>query len=152
MRAAPPAELNYGVTERARLILSDYLLAVANRLGRPVGDVLELGGELGVGIDRLTGAIADRHFDVSVCVWALTHMLSDDELVEMGRALSASTRYLALIEHEPTAIPAGPYSRLRSVAEYLAVFPGARLLERRVLDYGGDRSFAVLIEFPIHGQ
>jgi 2-polyprenyl-3-methyl-5-hydroxy-6-metoxy-1,4-benzoquinol methylase len=87
-------------------------------------------------------------FDVGVCVWVLMHVLAEDELAKICHALSQSTRYLALIEYELAEIPVGRYSRLRSLDDYLQLMPGARVVEQRTLDYGGDRSFAALLEFP----
>ncbi|MFJ8912935.1 class I SAM-dependent methyltransferase [Amycolatopsis sp. NPDC102389] len=87
----------------------------------------------------------DRRFDAAVCVWVLMHVLADDEIAEACRAISAAARHLVLVEYEEADIPVGRFSRLRTVEEYLALLPGARLLERRELHYGGDRSFAALI-------
>lgn len=87
-------------------------------------------------------------FDVGICVWVLMHVLDDDRLAEVGRALAESTRYLVLIEYERAHLPVSRWSRLRTLDEYLAVLPGARLVEHRELDYGGDRSAAALVGFP----
>ncbi len=183
MRASQPVELEIGVTEQTRRLVANYLGAVAGRLSRPVGSVLEVG----CGIGRITPTIAahaehvvaldmtpgmleaaiqtcagldnvefHRHaaqrlpwgssrFDVAVCVWVLMHVLDDDEISAVCRRLSWSARHLVLIEYEHADVPVGPYSRLRSLEEYLALLPGSRLLERGDLYYGGDRSFAALI-------
>ncbi|EME51194.1 class I SAM-dependent methyltransferase [Amycolatopsis decaplanina] len=87
----------------------------------------------------------DKRFDVAVCVWVLMHVLDENEVAEACRAIAAASRHLVLIEYEEADIPVGRFSRLRTVEEYLALLPGARLLERRELHYGGDRSFAALI-------
>ncbi|UMO99907.1 class I SAM-dependent methyltransferase [Amycolatopsis sp. EV170708-02-1] len=87
----------------------------------------------------------DKRFDVAVCVWVLMHVLDDDEIAEACRAIAAAARHLVLVEYEEAEIPVGRFSRVRTVEEYLALLPGSRLLERRELDYGGDRSFAALI-------
>nr|WP_042191120.1 class I SAM-dependent methyltransferase [Kibdelosporangium sp. MJ126-NF4]CEL19854.1 hypothetical protein [Kibdelosporangium sp. MJ126-NF4]CTQ97078.1 hypothetical protein [Kibdelosporangium sp. MJ126-NF4] len=87
-----------------------------------------------------------RRFDVAVCVWVLMHVLDEDELAKACRAISAAARNLVLIEYEHADIPVGRYSRLRDVDDYLALLPGSRLIERRELSYGGDRSFAALID------
>ncbi|WP_410653302.1 class I SAM-dependent methyltransferase [Amycolatopsis sp. cmx-4-54] len=87
----------------------------------------------------------DKRFDVAVCVWVLMHVLDDDEIAEACRAIAGAARHLVLVEYEEADIPVGRFSRLRTVEEYLALLPGARLLERRDLHYGGDRSFAALI-------
>ncbi|MFI9815081.1 class I SAM-dependent methyltransferase [Saccharothrix variisporea] len=84
-------------------------------------------------------------FDVAVCVWVLMHVLDDAELATACQAIAAASRHLVLVEYEHAEIPVGKYSRLRQLDDYLAVLPGARLLERRDLHYGGDRSFAALI-------
>ncbi|HWE88237.1 MAG TPA: class I SAM-dependent methyltransferase [Pseudonocardiaceae bacterium] len=87
-------------------------------------------------------------FDVGVCIWVLMHVLAEDELAKICHALSQSTRHLVLIEYEQAAIPVGRYSRLRSLDDYLRLLPGVELVEQHTLDYGGDRSFAALLEFP----
>ncbi|ACU37712.1 class I SAM-dependent methyltransferase [Actinosynnema pretiosum subsp. pretiosum] len=87
-----------------------------------------------------------RKFDVAVCVWVLMHVLDEDELAEACRRIAASARHLVLVEYERAHVPVGRYSRLRGLADYLELLPGARLVERRELDYGGDLSFAALIE------
>ncbi|AIG75325.1 Hypothetical protein AJAP_12215 [Amycolatopsis japonica] len=87
----------------------------------------------------------DKRFDVAVCVWVLMHVLDDDEIADACRAIAAAARHLVLVEYEDAEIPVGRFSRLRTVEEYLALLPGARLLDRRELDYGGDRSFVALI-------
>ncbi len=183
MRASQPAELDIGVTEQTRRFVADYLDAVAGRLHRPVGPVLEVGCGIGritptiaahtehvVALDMTPGMLeaavqncagldnvefyrctAQRlpwslsRFDVAVCVWVLMHVLADEEISAVCRRLSRSARHLVLIEYEYADVPVGPYSRLRSIEEYLALLPGSRLLERGELYYGGDRSFAALI-------
>ncbi|GAB3734690.1 hypothetical protein GCM10027598_60380 [Amycolatopsis oliviviridis] len=87
----------------------------------------------------------DKRFDVAVCVWVLMHVLDENEVAEACRSIAAAARHLVLIEYEEADIPVGRFSRLRPVEEYLALLPGSRLLERRELHYGGDRSFAALI-------
>ncbi|WP_414942752.1 class I SAM-dependent methyltransferase [Amycolatopsis sp. cmx-11-51] len=87
----------------------------------------------------------DKRFDVAVCVWVLMHVLDDDEIAEACRAIAAAARHLVLVEYEEADIPVGRFSRLRTLEDYLALLPGARLLERRELLYGGDRSFVALI-------
>lgn len=84
-------------------------------------------------------------FDVAVCVWVLMHVLDDEQLATVCRGLARSARFLVLIEYECAGVPVGPYSRLRSLEEYLALLPGSRLLQRRELHYGTDRSSAALI-------
>lgn len=86
-------------------------------------------------------------FDVALCVWVLMHVLDPDELARVCAGIAASARYLVLVEYEYAAIPVGPYSRLRSLEDYLELFPGAHLVQRGEIDYGGDRSFAALIAF-----
>jgi 2-polyprenyl-3-methyl-5-hydroxy-6-metoxy-1,4-benzoquinol methylase len=87
----------------------------------------------------------DKRFDVAVCVWVLMHVLDDDEVADACRAIAAAARHLVLVEYEEADIPVGRFSRLRSLEEYLVLLPGARLVERRELHYGGDKSFAALI-------
>lgn len=89
----------------------------------------------------------ESRFDVTVCVWVLMHLLDAEQLASVCRALAASSRYLVLVEYEAAELPVSPFSRLRSLEEYLRLLPGARLVETRYLDYGGDRSFAALIGF-----
>lgn len=84
-------------------------------------------------------------FDVAVCVWVLMHVLDDEQLATVCRGLARSARHLVLIEYEYAGVPVGPYSRVRPLDEYLALLPGARLLQRYDLHYGADRSFAALI-------
>lgn len=183
MRASQPAELEIGVTEQTRRFVTGYLGAVAGRLSRPVGSVLEVG----CGIGRITPTIAahaervvahdmtpemleaaiqtcagldnvefhrcaaqrlpwgSARFDAAVCVWVLMHVLDDEEVSAACRRLARSARHLVLIEYEYADVPVGPYSRLRSLEQYLALLPGSRLLARGDLHYGGDRSFAALI-------
>lgn len=183
MRASQPAELEIGVTEQTRRFVAGYLGAVAGRLSRPVGSVLEVG----CGIGRITPTIAAHagrvvahdmtprmleaaiqtcagldtvefhrcaaqrlpwgpsRYDAAVCVWVLMHVLDDEDVSAACRRLSRSARHLVLIEYEYADVPVGPYSRLRSLEEYLKLLPGSRLLARGDLHYGGDRSFAALI-------
>jgi 2-polyprenyl-3-methyl-5-hydroxy-6-metoxy-1,4-benzoquinol methylase len=89
-------------------------------------------------------------FDVAVCVWVLMHVLGDDDLAEACRRIAASARHLVLVEYEHADIPVGEYSRLRELDAYLELLPGARLVERRDVFYGGDRSFAALIALEGH--
>lgn len=85
--------------------------------------------------------------DVAVCVWVLMHILDEDELAGVLSALAASARYLVLVEYEHAHVPVGRFSRLRPLEHFLALLPGgARVVERHELTYGGDRSFAVLID------
>jgi 2-polyprenyl-3-methyl-5-hydroxy-6-metoxy-1,4-benzoquinol methylase len=88
-----------------------------------------------------------ERFDVAVCVWVLMHVLPEDELASVCAAIAAATRYLVLVEYEAAAIPVGPFSRLRPFERYLDLLPGAKVVERRELLYGGDRSFAALFAF-----
>ncbi|GAB3439366.1 class I SAM-dependent methyltransferase [Actinophytocola sediminis] len=83
--------------------------------------------------------------DVAVCVWVLMHVLDDNLLAAACQGIARSARYLTLVEYEHAAVPVGPFSRLRTVGEYLALLPGAELVDCRELGYGGDRSFAALI-------
>ncbi|EFF89532.1 translation initiation factor IF-2 [Streptomyces sp. e14] len=92
--------------------------------------------------DRLVGGPAD----VTVFVWVLMHLLDDAELAALFRTLAVSTRRLLLVEYEEAAIPVGRFSRLRPLAHFLDLLPDARVIERRDLYYGGDRSFAALID------
>lgn len=87
----------------------------------------------------------DKRFDVAVCVWVLMHVLAEDQITAACRAIAAAARHLVLVEYEQADIPVGRYSRLRGLDEYLELLPGARLVQRRELVYGGDRSFAALI-------
>jgi 2-polyprenyl-3-methyl-5-hydroxy-6-metoxy-1,4-benzoquinol methylase len=87
----------------------------------------------------------DKRFDVAVCVWVLMHVLDDDEIAKACRAIAAAARHLVLVEYEEADVPVGRFSRLRNLEEYLELLPGARLLERHELHYGGDRSFVALI-------
>lgn len=89
--------------------------------------------------------VGPRRMDVAVCVWVLMHVLDDHLLAAACRGIARSARYLTLVEYEHAAVPVGPFSRLRTVGEYLALLPGAELVECRELSYGGDRSFAALI-------
>jgi 2-polyprenyl-3-methyl-5-hydroxy-6-metoxy-1,4-benzoquinol methylase len=89
--------------------------------------------------------VGERRVDVAVCVWVLMHVLDPRLLEAACRGIARSARYLTLVEYEHAAVPVGPFSRLRTVGEYLAMLPGAELVECRELGYGGDRSFAALI-------
>ncbi|WP_245574123.1 class I SAM-dependent methyltransferase [Amycolatopsis nigrescens] len=92
-----------------------------------------------------------KRFDVSVSVWTLMHVLDQDRLAKICRALATSSRYLVLIEYEHAGVAASRWCRVRSLEEYLALLPGSRLVARRGLDYGGDRSAAALIGFAEQG-
>lgn len=96
-------------------------------------------------IDRL--APPPRPFDAAVCVWVLMHVLDDDQLAAACRAIASATRYLTLVEYERAAVPVSRWSRLRPLAAYLELMPGAEVVDQRTLDYGGDRSFAALVSF-----
>ncbi|MEU8456038.1 class I SAM-dependent methyltransferase [Streptomyces griseoaurantiacus] len=98
-------------------------------------------------VDRLVG----RPADVTVCVWVLMHLLDDAELAALFRTLSLATRHLLLIEYERAAVPVGRFSRLRPLSHFLDLLPGSRVLERHELDYGGDRSFAALVDTGLSG-
>ncbi|HEX2301798.1 MAG TPA: class I SAM-dependent methyltransferase, partial [Pseudonocardiaceae bacterium] len=80
-----------------------------------------------------------------VCVWVLMHVLDDDEVSAVCAGLCRAARHLVLIEYEHADVPVGPFSRLRSLDQYLELLPGSRLLRREELYYGADRSFAALI-------
>jgi SAM-dependent methyltransferase len=84
-------------------------------------------------------------FDVAVCVWVLMHVLDPGRLEAACRSLGAAARYLVLVEYEHARVPVSRWSRLRPMEEYVALIPGARLLHRTELDYGGDLSAAALI-------
>jgi 2-polyprenyl-3-methyl-5-hydroxy-6-metoxy-1,4-benzoquinol methylase len=94
--------------------------------------------------------VPEEPFDVAVCVWVLMHVLGEDDLAEACRRIAASARHLVLVEYEHADIPVGEYSRLRDLNAYLELLPGARLVERRDVLYGGDRSFAALIALEGH--
>ncbi|WP_245811871.1 class I SAM-dependent methyltransferase [Actinophytocola xinjiangensis] len=89
--------------------------------------------------------IGGQRVDVAVCVWVLMHVLDDALLAAACQGIARSARYLSLVEYEHAAVPVGPFSRLRSIGQYLALLPGSELVECRELGYGGDRSFAALI-------
>ncbi|WP_243794344.1 class I SAM-dependent methyltransferase [Saccharopolyspora gloriosae] len=89
-----------------------------------------------------------RKIDVAVSVWVLMHVLDEAALAEICRSISRSCRYFVLVEYAQAAIPVSEWSRLRSVDDYLALMPGARLVESQELYYGGDLSTAALIRFP----
>lgn len=89
--------------------------------------------------------VGEQRVDVAVCVWVLMHVLDDVLLAAACQGIARSARYLSLIEYEHAAVPVGPFSRLRSIGQYLALLPGSELVECRELGYGGDRSFAALI-------
>lgn len=88
---------------------------------------------------------ARSRVDVAVCVWVLMHVLDDEEFAAACRGIARSATHLVLVEYTDAAVPVGRYSRLRSLADYLAALPGARLVERDELRYGGDLSFSALI-------
>ncbi|MFF2654149.1 class I SAM-dependent methyltransferase [Streptomyces sp. NPDC058045] len=94
---------------------------------------------------RLVG----RPADVTVFVWVLMHILDDAELAALFRTLATSTRHLLLIEYDHAAIPVGRFSRLRPLPHYLDLLPHARVIEHDALYYGGDRSFAALIDVGV---
>jgi SAM-dependent methyltransferase len=89
-----------------------------------------------------------QRYDAAVCVWVLMHVLDDDQLAAACRGIAAAARHLTLIEYEVAGIPVSRWSRLRPLEEYLALMPGSEVVDERVLDYGGDRSFAALISLP----
>lgn len=88
-----------------------------------------------------------ERFDAAVCVWVLMHVLDERQLAAACQVIAASTRYLTLIEYEHAGIPVSHWSRLRTLEEYLELLPGGAVVDKQVVDYGGDRSFAALIEF-----
>lgn len=88
-----------------------------------------------------------ERFDAAVCVWVLMHVLDDHQLAAAGRVIASATRYLTLIEYEHAHIPVSRWSRLRTLEDYLRLLPGGTVVDEQVVDYGGDRSFAALIEF-----
>ncbi|MFI7677218.1 class I SAM-dependent methyltransferase [Actinophytocola sp. NPDC049390] len=90
-------------------------------------------------------AIPESRVDVAVCVWVLMHVLDDAEFAAACRGIARSAAHLVLVEYTDAAVPVGRYSRLRSLADYLDALPGARLVERGELCYGGDVSFSALI-------
>lgn len=104
---------------------------------------------------EFTGTRVDRmrppatRFDAAVCVWVLMHVLDETRLAAACHAIAASTRYLTLIEYERANIPVSRWSRLRPLEEYLGLLPGGEVVDHRMLDYGGDQSFAALIEFGV---
>lgn len=83
--------------------------------------------------------------DVAVCVWVLMHVLDDAEFAAACRGIARAASHLALVEYTDAAVPVGRYSRLRTLDDYLAALPGARLVDRGELRYGGDVSFSALI-------
>ncbi len=89
-----------------------------------------------------------RKFDVAVSVWVLMHVLDEEALTRICRSISRSCHYFVLVEYAEAAIPVSEWSRLRSADDYLALMPGAQLVETKELDHGGDRSTAALIRFP----
>ncbi|PKW18382.1 class I SAM-dependent methyltransferase [Saccharopolyspora spinosa] len=89
-----------------------------------------------------------RNFDVAVSVWVLMHVLDEAALAEICRSISHSCRYFVLMEYAQAAIPVSEWSRPRTVDDYLALMPGAQLVETQELLYGGDRSTAALIRLP----
>lgn len=96
-------------------------------------------------IDRM--GTPRQRYDAAVCVWVLMHLLDEEQLAVACRTIAASTRYLTLIEYERANVPVSRWSRLRTLDDYLALMPGAEVVDRRVVDYGGDTSFAALIGF-----
>ncbi|MFC4857173.1 class I SAM-dependent methyltransferase [Actinophytocola glycyrrhizae] len=96
-------------------------------------------------IDRM--AVPRQRYDTAVCVWVLMHVLDEEQLTAACHTIAASTRYLTLIEYEGANVPVSRWSRLRTLDEYLALMPGGEVVDRRVVDYGGDTSFAALIGF-----
>lgn len=97
-------------------------------------------------VEQLTPPL--ERFDAAVCVWVLMHVLDPHHLAAACATIAASTRYFTLIEYESAGIPVSRWSRLRSLAEYVDLMPGATVVAEHELDYGGDRSFAALISFP----
>ncbi|HEX6354427.1 class I SAM-dependent methyltransferase [Actinophytocola sp.] len=83
--------------------------------------------------------------DVAVCVWVLMHVLDDEGLAEACRRIAASATHLVLVEYDHAAAPVGRYARLRTLEEYLAMLPGATIVERGEVYHGGDRSFSALV-------
>ncbi len=98
-----------------------------------------------VRIDRLPAPW--QRYDAAVCVWVLMHVLGEEQFAAACRTIAGATRYLTLIEYERANVPVSRWSRLRTLDDYLALMPGAEVVDRRVVDYGGDVSFAALIEF-----
>ncbi|HEX2130227.1 MAG TPA: class I SAM-dependent methyltransferase [Actinophytocola sp.] len=94
-------------------------------------------------LDRMP--LPARRFDAAVCVWVLMHVLDEEQLAEGCRRIAASTRYLTLVEYERAHIPVSRWSRLRPLEHYLRLLPDAEVVDERVVDYGGDQSFAALI-------
>ena len=88
-----------------------------------------------------------ERYDAAVCVWVLMHVLDERQLADACRVIAASTRHLTLVEYEHAGIPVSRWSRLRTLEEYVRLMPGAEVVDERVVDYGGDRSFAALIAF-----
>jgi hypothetical protein len=76
------------------------------------------------------------------------HILDEEDVRVACRRIAESARHLVLVEYEHAGVPVGTFSRLRSLEDYLALLPGATLLQQHDLDYGGDRSFAALIALP----
>ncbi|KDN22621.1 class I SAM-dependent methyltransferase [Amycolatopsis rifamycinica] len=88
-----------------------------------------------------------ERFDAAVCVWVLMHVLDESRLADTCRVIAESTRYLTLVEYEHARVPVSKWSRLRSLEDYVRLLPGAEVVDERMIDYGGDRSFAALIAF-----
>jgi 2-polyprenyl-3-methyl-5-hydroxy-6-metoxy-1,4-benzoquinol methylase len=86
-----------------------------------------------------------ERYDAAVCVWVLMHVLDERQLADACRVITASTRHLTLIEYEHAGVPVSRWSRLRTLEDYVRLLPGAEVVDERVVDYGGDRSFAALI-------
>jgi 2-polyprenyl-3-methyl-5-hydroxy-6-metoxy-1,4-benzoquinol methylase len=97
---------------------------------------------------RLEDAGWTEEFDVAVSVWVLMHVLDEDLLKAACHGLASSSRYVALIEYDHAHLPVSRWSRLRSLEDYLALLPGARIVATAELNYGGDRSTAALIGCP----
>ncbi|EOD66355.1 class I SAM-dependent methyltransferase [Amycolatopsis vancoresmycina] len=91
-----------------------------------------------------------ERYDAAVCVWVLMHVLGESRLLDTCRVIAESTRHLTLIEYEHARVPVSKWSRLRTLDDYVRLLPGAEVVDERVVDYGGDRSFAALI--AIGGQ
>ena len=96
-------------------------------------------------IDRMR--VPGERYDAAVCVWVLMHVLDETQLAAACRTIAASTRYLTLVEYELANVPVSRWSRLRTLDDYLALMPGGEVVDRRAVDYGGDTSFAALIQF-----
>jgi 2-polyprenyl-3-methyl-5-hydroxy-6-metoxy-1,4-benzoquinol methylase len=105
-------------------------------------------GQANVAFYRCTAQrlpLTRSRMDVAVCVWLLMHVLDPDELAAACRGIARCADHVVLIEYDYAAPPGDRYARPRTLEEYLAILPGARLIERGELHYGGDRSFSALI-------